>query len=215
MDMLDAATPLAPARHVVTAAAAGVLRAIRDPAVTLAIWTRTPPRGLARFAEKLAARAPFCLVAEGRPGPAAAAIGADLPGTVACGRTRLVADIARLGAMFAEIAGAATVRIRLEAIDGPACRLFHADRVGLRLLCTYAGPGTEWVPDDAVDRSALGDNGRAVTRPAAIRHLPRFAVGLFKGDAYPGTDGRGIVHRSPPVRAVPRLLLCLDEPGRF
>lgn len=213
--MLDAATPPAPARHVVTAAAAGVLQAIRDPAVTLAIWTRTPPRGLARFAEMLAARAPFCLVAEGRPGPAAAALGADLPETIACGRTRLVADIARLGALFAEIAGAATVRLRLEAIDGPACKLFHADRVGLRLLCTYAGPGTEWVPDEAVDRSALGDNTRALIRPAAIRHLPRFAVGLFKGDAYPGTDGRGIVHRSPPVRAVPRLLLCLDEPGRF
>lgn len=199
----------------VTGSRAAVLHAIRDPVITLAIWTRVAPRGLRTIAETLAARAPFCVLAEDRPGPAAATVTAGLPGSMGCGRTHLMADIARLAEMFAEIAGATMVRIRLEAIDGPACRLFHADRVGLRLLCTYAGPGTEWVPDHAVDRAALGDNTRAITRQSAIRRLPRFAVGLFKGEAFPGNAGRGIVHRSPPVRSAPRLLLCLDEPGRF
>lgn len=213
--MLDAATPFMPARHALTGGRAAVLRTIRDPMISLAVWMRVPPRGLRMVADALAARAPFSVAAEDRPGPAAATVTAGLPGSTGCGRTRLTADIARLARIFAEIAGTTAVRIRLDAIDGPACRLFHADHVGLRLLCTYAGPGTEWVPDHAVARAALGDNARAIPRKAAIRRLPRFAVGLFKGEAFPGNAGRGIVHRSPPVRSAPRLLLCLDEPGRF
>jgi hypothetical protein len=213
--MLDAATPLMPARHALTGRSAAVLRSIRDPMITLAAWMRLPPRGLRMVADALAARAPFSVAVEDRPGPAAATVTGGLPGLTGCGRTRLTADLAQLAGMFAEIAGTTAVRIRLDAIDGPACRLFHADHVGLRLLCTYAGPGTQWVPDHAVDRAVLGDNTRAITRQAAIRRLPRFAVGLFKGEAFPGNAGRGIVHRSPPVRATPRLLLCIDEPGRF
>lgn len=213
--MLDVTTPAAGTTHVVSGTRPAVLRAIRAPAITLAIWTRPPPAGLVRIAESLARQAPFCATAEGRPGPAAAAVVDDLPGASACARTRLATDIARVSALFTAIAGSPTLRIRLEAIDGPGCHLFHADRVGLRLLCTYAGQGTEWVPDDAVDRAALGDNARAVTRPGAVRRLARFAVGLLKGEAFPGNAGRGIVHRSPPARPTPRLVLCLDEPGRF
>lgn len=213
--MLDVASANRPVCHAVTARSATVLRAIRDPMITLAVWTRLPPRGLRGVAEALAAQAPFTLAAEDRPGPAAASVTVDLPGTAGCGQTRLAADIARLASLFGEIAGTTAVRIRLEAIDGPGCRLFHADHVGLRLLCTYAGPATEWVPDDAVDRAALGDNARAITRHSAVRRLPRFAVGVLKGEAFPGNAGRGIIHRSPPVRSSPRLLLCIDEPGRF
>ena len=213
--MLDAAIPSLPAPHALTGRSAAVLRCIRDPALTLAVWLRASPRGLRAVADALAAHAPFSVAAEGRPGPAAARVMSGLPGSTACGRTRLASDIARLAALFAEIAGTVRVRIRLDAIRGPACRLFHADHVGLRLLCTYTGPGTEWVPDHAVDRPALGDNARAITRHSAIRRLPRFAVGLLKGEAFPGNAGRGIVHRSPPVQGTPRLLLCIDEPGRF
>jgi hypothetical protein len=213
--VFEVAIPSLPAPHALTGSSAAVLRAIRDPAVTLAVWLRPSPRGLRAVADALAARAPFSMAVEERPGPATARVTAGLPGSTACGRTRLAADIASLAALFAEIAGTARVRIRLDAIHGPACRLFHADHVGLRLLCTYAGPGTEWVPDHAVDRAALGDNARAISRHSAVRRLPRFAVGLFKGEAFPGNAGRGIVHRSPPVRGTPRLLLCIDEPGRF
>ncbi|WP_114375143.1 DUF1826 domain-containing protein [Elioraea thermophila] len=213
--MMREATTLSPAAHARAARHAGVLRTILHPGITLAIWTRPPPPRLLDATEGLAARAPFCRVAEERPDRLGAALVADLPPDP-CARTRLATDIARLARLFAALLGTTAVRGRLEAIDSPACRLFHADHVGLRLLCTYAGAGTEWVPDAAVDRARFGDNRAALRDPAAVRRLPRFAVAILKGHAWPGNAGRGVVHRSPdasPDR--PRLLLCLDEPGRF
>lgn len=212
--MLEATT-LSPAPHARTARQAGVLRTILHPDITLAVWTRPPPFRLGDATRELAARAPFCRLAEDRPDRLGTALVRELP-LEPCARTRLAADIARLGRLFAALLGAPAVHGRLEAIDGPACRLFHADHVGLRLLCTYAGAGTEWVADDSVDRARLGDNRAAVPDPAAVRRLPRFAVAVLKGHAWPGNAGRGVVHRSPdasPDR--PRLLLCLDQPGRF
>lgn len=203
------------ADHVRGASHAGVLRGILDPAVSLAIWTRPPPHRLLEATQRLAASAPFCRIAEDRPDRLGARLVGDLP-LAPCARTRLATDIARLARLFAALLGTNAVHGRLEAIDSPACRLFHADHVGLRLLCTYAGAGTEWVPDAAVDRARLGDNRAALRDPAAVRRLPRFAVAILKGHAWPGNAGRGVVHRSPdasPDR--PRLLLCLDEPGRF
>lgn len=74
---------------------------------------------------------------------------------------------------------------------------------------------TKWLPNHAADRAAIGggDNGLIAPDPAAVRRLPRFAVGLFKCETYPGNRGNGILHRSPPVTVAggPRLLLRLDE----
>jgi hypothetical protein len=211
----EALSPTQPtARHappgcarVMTAAA---LAAVHDPAVNLALWHRPAPAAARREAARLVARAPFCVTAEGRPGPLGAAL---LPGV-----PMLAADVARLATAFAAIAGIVTVHGRLEALTDQGCRLFHADAVGLRLLCTYAGAGTEWVPEHGVVRGGLrqGDNAAVVPDRRCVRRLAPFTVGLFKGEAFPGNAGRGIVHRSSPgsMRA-PRLLLCLDEPGRF
>jgi hypothetical protein len=61
-----------------------------------------------------------------------------------------------------------------------------------------------------------GDNAAVVQDRRLVRRLAPFTVGVFKGDAFPGNAGSGIVHRSSPGTArAPRLLLCLDEPGRF
>ena len=204
----------APAAHVRLASHPGVLRSILDPAVTLAVWTRPPPAGLIPAADELAAQGPFCRTVEERPERLGRTLldGLDI---APCARTRLAADLARLSRLFADLLGTTVVRARLEAIHGPACRLFHADWVSLRLLCTYAGAGTEWVPDEAVDRGRLGDNAAAVPDPAAVRRLPRFAAAILKGRTWPGNTERGVVHRSPEASpAQPRLLVCLDEPGR-
>ena len=34
------------------------------------------------------------------------------------------------------------------------CRRYHIDNVPQRLLVTYAGKGTEWLPEEAADRNA-------------------------------------------------------------
>ncbi len=98
--------------------------------------------------------------------------------------------------------GHATLRLRLEHVADDACRKFHVDAVRLRLLCTYAGLGTEWID------------------PAGqVQRMPLMQAGLFKGAAYPDAAPR-VLHRSPPVSHRPpgrrsRLLLCIDEPGVF
>jgi hypothetical protein len=208
----EAASPT-PAEMLQVRSAAG-LDGILAVERTLALWHRLPPAGLRREADRMAAQPPFCVTAEGEPARLVSALGPTLTGRA----PRLVADIVRLARLFARVTGHRAVHARLEALTDDGCALFHADEVGIRLLCTYAGAGTEWVPGAGARRAGLGrgDNALVVPDRTAIRHLPRFAVGLFKGEAYPGNRGRGVVHRSPPASpGRPRLLLCLDEPGRF
>jgi hypothetical protein len=98
------------------------------------------------------------------------------------------------------------------ADDG--CRRFHVDHTRLRLLCTYRGPGTEWLAHDQVDRQALAAHqpNDAILRHGQPRHLEPFWVGVLKGERFPGNAGRGLVHRSPPVAdtGTTRVLVCLD-----
>jgi len=193
--------------------AAGLIR-IRDPGVNLALWPRPPRRAARMEAARLLAQTPFSVSAEARAGCVASVLVTSLP----VAAPALAADIGALAAAFATVAGVTRLHARLEALTDDGCPLFHADHVGLRLLCTYAGPGTEWAPEHAVNRAGLGsgDNRRIVARRADVRRLTPFCVGLFKGEAFAGNAGRGIVHRSSPATArTPRLLLCLDEPGRF
>ncbi|WP_200241836.1 DUF1826 domain-containing protein [Lamprobacter modestohalophilus] len=128
-----------------------------------------------------------------------------------------LADMAMLAERFADLVtrtlGPSPITARVETLDDVACPRFHVDRTRLRLLCTYRGPATEWLPDEEVDRVAL--EGRQpndqIQRGAQPRALEPFWVGLFKGECFPGNAGRGQVHRSP---AVPpdglRVLFCLD-----
>jgi hypothetical protein len=84
---------------------------------------------------------------------------------------------------------------------GRTCPLFHVDRVSLRMLCTFRGPGTEWLADADVTRKGLGhgDNAKVMGPGAVIYSVPAFHLCVLKGDAYKGNTGRGIVHRSPSV----------------
>jgi hypothetical protein len=131
-------------------------------------------------------------------------------------------DVGRLAALFARITNAPTVDASLATVDTNKCRKFHADFKALRLVCTYAGPGTEWVDDRDVNRSALGHeescfetaNARIVPRGRAIRTSGPGDVVLLKGDRFPGNEGRGAVHRSPPIETTKerRIVLTLDTP---
>ena len=94
------------------------------------------------------------------------------------------------------------------------CHRFHADRTRLRLLCTYRGPGTEWLTEAQVDRWALS-NGSANEDIIRFGEPARFMspwVGIMKGSAYPGNAGHGLVHRSLPIAGSgrTRVLFCLD-----
>ncbi|MGC1480960.1 MAG: DUF1826 domain-containing protein [Chthoniobacterales bacterium] len=134
----------------------------------------------------------------------------------------LALDVVRLSGVFAEVADVRHPRVRFARVEDDGCALFHADTLGLRLLCTYVGPGTQWLENTNVRRGQLGSLGRSATDanraividPSAIRSIPNWHVAVFKGRAWPGGADNALVHRSAPVRhrGEHRLRLCVDLP---
>ena len=99
------------------------------------------------------------------------------------------------------------------------CSRFHVDNVPCRLVTTYAGCSTQWLPQHSVDRTKLGkgsnglpDELSGVYRSAEdIQQLNNGDVALFKGARWEGSKQIGLVHRSPtPKPGETRLLLTLD-----
>ncbi len=137
--------------------------------------------------------------------------------TTRAGRDSFIADVAFLAEIYRDLTGYDELGIRLTTSNEPMCPRFHVDRVTLRLLCTYLGPGTEWLSHADVDRSKLGpgangqpDCNSGLIRPgAAIRRMNAFDVGLLKGSAWQGCEKRGAVHRSPGTSGK-RLVLSID-----
>ena len=136
------------------------------------------------------------------------------------GRNALTADIALLAEMLCELLDAESIGFRLEVAGKAMCPRLHVDRVGIRLLCTYRGPGTEWVEDASVDRRFLGaasggqpdETSGLLLAGHRIEAIPPFAVALLKGNLWQGNVGRGILHRSPAAATeqAPRILLAMD-----
>jgi hypothetical protein len=137
-------------------------------------------------------------------------------------RTVLAEEAARWARAFAWLARTPRVKVSLASVRSDACRRFHADFVPLRMLCTYAGPGTEFVRDPYVRRGIADgwddiDAANDATVPDRSR-VERCAVGdllVLKGEAWPGNRGRGAIHRSPPIERerTPRIVLTLDVPN--
>jgi hypothetical protein len=208
--------PAAPPQRLAAAVAsadAAVLLNILRPEVNLAIWRRHLPGSLTNAVKPLCDMAPFAGVAEDTPEAALDALVATMPTAVP---SSLLIDIERLAITFVAIARTGgAVRLRLEAITGPACRRWHADAVGLRLLCTYRGAGTEWVPMAGGATAARRLVADAL--PSSPRRIATGAVAILKGEGFVGNAGFGCIHRSPPAGPGrrTRLLLCIDEPGRI
>lgn len=122
-------------------------------------------------------------------------------------RAQLAEDVrARLTHYFA-LLGAPRARLQLACVHEQTCPKFHVDSVTIRLICTWAGPATEWIAERDLDRAKV-----RVTTLDGVRtqHLERFDVALMKGSASDGNARWGLVHRSPPVSDAPRLVLTID-----
>ena len=89
------------------------------------------------------------------------------------------------------------------------CSRYHVDNVPKRLLVTYAGRGTEWIPDMAADRTAFESgepNEHIVKDTSALRHIRQWDVAVFRGFR------EGILHRTPDEALNgPSILLRLDH----
>ncbi len=204
--------------EVVVSTDAADLAAVFEAGVSVAVWRRQPSAELQRFAsealsaydmeQSLDLDASDPRITTTSPALAAA------PGFAA-----FLADMTGLVTLFADITGAERVGWRLAALARSMCPRLHVDRVGLRLVCTYRGPGTEWLPGSAADRTFMGrgsggrDDGESglILDPAAIGRAAAFDVVLLKGEHWPGNAGNGAIHRSPAVApGERRIVLTLD-----
>lgn len=179
--------------HVVIARDRAILAAIDDPTVTLAVWRRPSPLDRPDASTLMPIR--FAAPAADVERRMADTLFAQ--GLAQDWHLPLARDIGRLAGLFATLTAAPRVEVRLERVTGNGCWKFHADHVALRMICTYCGQATQWLPLDA----------DADTPPRA---LATGDVGLFKGRARAGD--RAIIHRSPPIAGSgeDRLLLVID-----
>lgn len=204
--------------HVQMKAEPTVLFQVRNPDCNLAIWRRQrleENRELTTWLDALEpTEIPKLRVLSRRetmPGLIREACERSMPEGLQ--RDWIIQDLIRHTAAMFDFSAKDILKIRLDRVVGPACPRFHHDAVGVRLLCTYRGPGTEWVPNDCVNIDAVGQglpNEDIVPQAESVtQRIPRFAVSYLKGKNAP--DGSlGIVHRSPDF--FPRMLLCVEPP---
>lgn len=125
------------------------------------------------------------------------------------GREQLVDDLAYLTDILCHLIDCPAVGFRGTRIEHAMCPKWHVDRVPVRLLCTYQGPGTEWLEDQGVARSDLS-TPRVVE--GACQQAVAGEVVLLKGSLWQDNESLGAIHRSPsiPSTSGQRTLVSLD-----
>lgn len=186
-----------------------VLTDVLQDGVNLAVWRRRLPPQLEDFAEVVVSLGQplsdqWVMDVDEQQMPVMSDLlreAADLQGYEA-----FVADVAWLVAAYTCLVGARRVGLRLRVLTGPMCPRFHVDNVPLRLLTTYAGPGSEWLREQESPRGELH------TAQVPVNNIQKLHVGevaVLKGEKWQGNEGAGLVHRSPSGQQG-RLLLSLD-----
>lgn len=119
---------------------------------------------------------------------------ADYAGLHPVAHAAVERDMHELLSMFLAALPGRAIRLRMECIADDACRRFHQDRTGWRLLVTYRGPGTLWLAPQCETTGQVNAWDVLLLR------------GLRQGQT------PGILHKSPPMPpgAPPRLLFVLD-----
>lgn len=192
------------ARDVVVGRQSEVLQDIALPGVAAAIWQRKPDAAFQDWIDSLVPEQlpELRIVVPVNQIEGAVRVACDNANTPT-GLTQdwFARDVGLLARAFSDILEVDHVQIRLDIAFGKMCPSFHRDNVPARLLCTYRGPGTEYVPERHQDD------------PHRIRRMNTGSVELFRGSRWSADEPCGLLHRSPPVKAGfgPRLLLVIDR----
>lgn len=175
--------------------------------------SRELPATLQRAVAHYMQAGPTLMLAKGTPQELYSALCPHMPDHT----RKILDDAVMLARLYQAQSKLSAVRFRLEHVNTDSCRKFHTDNVHLRLLCTYHGLATEWLPPDYTTPEHLTEHGIPQhIAPSCIHHLNTGDIALLKGRAWPGQSG--VIHRSPPVSHLPysqrsRLLLTIDEPS--
>ncbi len=125
----------------------------------------------------------------------------------------LFEDISNLFKEFENITQATSFSLLLNTVNSNLCKRFHTDINDLRLLCTYKGQGTLWLPNKAVNRQAFlsqEGNEQIIKDKKQIQQVDTGDVIIMKGALYPNASAA--VHQSPSIEenGESRLVLRLD-----
>lgn len=103
-----------------------------------------------------------------------------------------IADMAEICRLFCDLQKEDRVSFWLGTKRG--CSRYHVDHVPMRLLVTYAGAGTQWLPYDASDWEAYAGgkpNEEICKDETRINFIQNGDVAIFRGG-----EG-GLLHRTP------------------
>ena len=200
---------------------AGVFEQLFEEQVQLCIWRRAPDEILRAYLERSVRSGAWerrMEVSVREP-----SLDEKVRGLLAgfeedLGRVRWATELLCLIDLFAALSDTQRVGVRMVATSRCTRQRFHTDAAALRLLCTWVGKGQEWVAREDGVAMATGSmsvsNGSPVAgrayAGAIVHRMDTFAVGVFKGEGWPGNQGRGAVHRSPQP-ADSRVWVSLDS----
>lgn len=112
------------------------------------------------------------------------------------GKTAFLNDLSLLRDIVCELVDCDAVGLRVALVNKAMCPGWHIDRLGLRLICTYQGPGTQWLEDQSVDRSLLKQIKNA-DQPYV--EAAEGDIVLLKGALWQENEPWGSIHRSPDI----------------
>ncbi|MBJ2128490.1 DUF1826 domain-containing protein [Alteromonas sp. IB21] len=207
-----------------SSADAMVLGDIFEKGISVAVWTRPEEPLISQYYDDvfkslgLGIRGVFSLTSLKKE------IVKLLPdGRNSAGKQAAIDDIYLLSDMLTTLFDCDSVGVRLVPLSSAMCPSFHVDNIPVRLVNTYLGEGTEWLPKESVGTrpmTRLNDgNTQGLTKNrlgqhyqvSSVRQMNAFDVGLLKGKSWQGHEEFAAVHRSCKVQPnSKRVLLTLD-----
>ena len=121
-----------------------------------------------------------------------------------------IEDMANLCEMFCITEKSSYISFSISSHRG--CRRYHIDNVPLRLLVTYAGQGTEWLPDEFANKRAYANgepNERIIKDISKKQFVGEWDIALFKGGP------EGLLHRTPDSALNNNSILMRLDHARF
>lgn len=208
----------AAANNAVISESPEVLTEIYQEPVNIAVWQNSQSQIIETSAQTLITESPnFKLVLTVTPESALESL---LDSSVYLEDHKALCEhVALLVDMFCTLFELKRVGLRLTALSHAMCPKFHVDKVPCRLVTTFVGDTTQWLPSNVVDRTKLGAGSLGLPdhesgvyqKESDIQQLLVGDVALLKGEGWFNNEGNGIVHRSPALlKTKQRLLLTLD-----
>lgn len=126
------------------------------------------------------------------------------------GKDQAIDDIYLLADMLTCLFDCQEVGLRLAALNQPMCPKFHVDNIPVRLITTYTGPATQWVPNEWLPPDKPLFRALSTINDKLVCQLNAQDVALFKGSAW-DENHSAAVHRSCALAQDEwRVLLTLD-----